>query len=240
MSPGGTGDGTGMTPSGTPPDPPTPAAGSPAERLRRVALELAGMAQTGLAFSSGRYDVQRYARMRELAADVLAVLADTDPAALVDALSGEHGYATPKLDVRGALFDERHRVLLVREAVDGRWTLPGGWADVLDTPRAAVEREFAEEAGLAVTARRMAALWDGAVSNGHLARGVPVHIWKVFFLCERADSAAPEAGRDGETTDVGFFGLDELPALSTGRVTEAQLAALLDRHLDPSLPPAAD
>jgi len=152
----------------------------------------------------------------------------------------DRGYATPHLDVRGALFDG-DRILLVREASDGKWTLPGGWADPLDRPRAAVEREFAEEAGLAVRAVRLAAVWDGMISNAHRASGAPFHIWKLFFLCERLEpGAVPEAGRDGETTDVGFFAVDDLPELSTRRTTAEQLRQLLAHHRDPSLPPTSD
>lgn len=212
----------------------------PAERLRRVGLELAGLAQTGLAFATDRYDVQRYGRLRELSAEILATLDSSDPAALVSVLELDGGYATPHVDVRGALFDG-DRVLLVREASDGGWTLPGGWADPLDSPRAAVEREFAEEAGLAVRADRLAGVWDGSVSNGHGTAGPPFHIWKLFYLCVATDpEAAPRAGLDGETTDVGYFSVDDLPPLSTRRVNADQLRELRTRHRDPALPPVSD
>lgn len=216
--------------------------GGPGAALRTVAVEMAAHAQTGLTYATTPYDIKRYTRLRELAAQVLATLAHADPADLVTTLDRHHdGYATPKVDVRGALFDDGRRVLLVREVSDERWTLPGGWADVLDTPRTAVEREFAEEAGLSVRAVRLAGVWDGMVSNGHRTGGPPFHIWKLFFLCEPVDPAAwPEAGRDGETSDVGFFDLADLPPLSTRRASADQLHALRDRHDDLALPPYAD
>ena len=130
------------------------------------------------------------------------------------------------------------RVLLVREKRDGGWTLPGGWADALDLPSAAVEREFAEEAGLTVRAARLAAVHDGFRHNGHPPG--PWHIYKLLFLVERTDEAEPVAGLDGETTDVGFFDLDDLPPLSTRRTTVEQLRLLRDRHRDPTLPAAFD
>lgn len=213
---------------------------APAELLRRAGVELAGLAQTGLAFGSDRYDLARYTRLRELSAQILAALDGSDPAALVARLELDGGYATPHVDVRGALF-AGDRVLLVREASDGRWTLPGGWADPMDTPRAAVEREFAEEAGLPVRAERLVGVRDGSVSNGHAAGGPPFHIWKLFYLCVPVDpDAAPQAGLDGETTDVGYFTVEELPPLSTRRTTEAQLRDLLARHRDPAVPPFSD
>jgi ADP-ribose pyrophosphatase YjhB (NUDIX family) len=143
------------------------------------------------------------------------------------------------VDVRGALFDETGQVLLVREQRDGRWTLPGGWADALDPPATAAEREFAEEAGLAVRATRLAAIHDGAKHNGHGAS--PWHIYKLFFLVAQVDQAQqPVAGLDGETTDVGYFPLDRLPDLSTRRCTTDQLRLMAAHHTDPSLPAAFD
>lgn len=219
----------------------------PADRLRQVALELASMAQTGLAFASDQYDLKRYRRMRELSAELLTDFVDTDPAALVSQLELDGGYATPHLDVRGILVEDG-KILLVRETLDGRWTLPGGWADVLDTPRGAIEREFAEEAGLAIRATRVAFVHDGTVHNGHLRRGPIFHIWKLFFVCERAPDdadrqAEPLAGLDGETTEVAYFGPDELPPrseLSLGRVTAEQLALAFASVADPSRPAEAD
>lgn len=213
---------------------------SSAEQLRRMGLELAAMSQTGLAFAHDRYDISRYERLREISAELLGLLADEPAEPIAAALELDSGYATPHLDVRGALF-KGERVLLVREASDGGWTLPGGWADPLDRPRAAIEREFAEEAGLAVEAVRLAAVWDGMVSNGHRVGGHAFHIWKLAYLCEPTDpDAVPRAGLDGETTDVDFFDLDELPQLSTRRTTEAQLRALRERHRDAALPPYSD
>lgn len=211
----------------------------PGERLHALAIELAAMAQNGLNYATDRYDLARYRRLQAAAADILALLAGGDAAELRSALAGEAGHATPKVDVRGALFDDAGRVLLVREKRDGRWTLPGGWADALDPPATAAEREFAEEAGLAVRATRLAAVHDGSRHNGH--GGSPWHIYKLFFLVEQVDPAQqPVAGLDEETTDVDFFALDRLPDLSTRRTTIEQLRLMWTHHIDPTLPTAFD
>lgn len=198
------------------------------------------MAQNGLNYSQDRYDLARARRMRELSGDLFALLSDGGVGAesFQRALEAEAGHATPKVDVRGALFDDADRVLLVREARDGGWTLPGGWADAMDTPTAACEREFLEEAGLRVRVTRLGALHDGSRRNAHGA--TPWHIYKLFFLVERLDDAEPTAGLDGETTGVGFFSCDELPDLSTRRTTVDQLRSLLARHHDPTLPTDLD
>jgi ADP-ribose pyrophosphatase YjhB (NUDIX family) len=210
----------------------------PGQQLHAIAVELAAMAQNGLTYATDRYDLARYQRLRAAAADILAVLGRCDAGELHSALAAERGHATPKVDVRGGLFDGTGRVLLVRERRDGRWTLPGGWADALDAPAVAVEREFAEEAGLAVRATRLVAVHDGSRRNGHGAS--PWHIYKLFFAVERRDDADPVAGLDGETTEVGFFPLDRLPALSTRRCTTEQLRLLATYHADPLLPASFD
>jgi ADP-ribose pyrophosphatase YjhB (NUDIX family) len=208
-------------------------------RLHTLAIELAAMAQNGLNYATDRYEVARYQRLRAAAADILALLADGDTGEFRSALAAEGGHATPKIDVRGALFDDAGRVLLVQEKRDGCWTLPGGWADALDPPARAVEREFAEEAGLTVRAARLAAVHDGSRHNGHGAS--PWHIYKLFFVVERVnEQERPVAGLDDETTDVGFFAPDRLPALSTRRCTADQLRLMWTYHTDPSLPAAFD
>lgn len=197
------------------------------------------MAQNGLNYATDRYEVARYQRLQAATAEILALLADGDAGEYRAALAAEAGHATPKVDVRGALFDGAGRVLLVREKRDGLWTLPGGWADALDGPAQAVEREFAEEAGLTVRAVRLAAVHDGSRHNGHGAS--PWHIYKLFFMVERLNEhEQPVAGLDDETTDVGFFTADRLPGLSTRRTTVDQLRLLWTHHGDPSLPTVFD
>ncbi|QSB12566.1 NUDIX hydrolase N-terminal domain-containing protein [Natronosporangium hydrolyticum] len=208
-------------------------------RLHELAVELAAMAQNGLNYATDRYDRARYEQLRSTAAEILAMLSQGDPAQLRSALAAEAGHATPKVDVRGALFDTAGRVLLVQEKRDGLWTLPGGWADAMDPPATAVVREFAEEAGLTVRPLRLAAVHDGSARNGHGAS--PWHIYKLFFLVEQLDPGqTPTAGLDEETTDVGFFDLDALPELSTRRTTVEQLQLMRAHHADPTLPTAFD
>lgn len=193
------------------------------------------MAQNGLHYATDRYDRGRYDRMQGVASELLAMLDEGDPAALRSTLAAEAGHATPKVDVRGALFDQAGRILLVQETQDGKWTLPGGYADALDAPGNAVEREFGEEAGLQVRADRLVAVHDGSRRNGHGAS--PWHIYKMFFLVQQVHpEQQPTAGLDEETTDVGFFTLDELPPLSLRRTTVAQVTTVQAHHADTSLP----
>lgn len=199
------------------------------ERAKR----LQAIAQTGLAYVRDPYDRERYEAVRDIAAAMIADGAGVELQALAGLFAAESGYATPKVDVRAAVFRDE-RILLVKERSDGLWTVPGGWADVGDSPRAAVEREVVEESGFEVRAVKLAAVYD---RNRHGHTPHLFHIWKLFFVCEIiGGSPRPSV----ETEAAGFFALDDLPALSTERVTSRQIAQMLEHHRHPERPTAFD
>ena len=195
------------------------------------ARRLQALAQTGLTYASDPYDIERYEALRRIAAE----MAGTNPAeaaALEEAFAQETGYATPKVDVRGVVFDAEGRMLLVRERSDGKWTLPGGWADVGVSPSENVEREIFEEAGFQTRTTKLLAVYDRRL-HGHPA--MLYHVYKMFFLCEITGGEAA-AGGTTETDGVAFFAPGEIPPLSTGRVTAAQLDRFFEHRLQPDLP----
>jgi ADP-ribose pyrophosphatase YjhB (NUDIX family) len=194
-----------------------------------VGRELKAIAQIGLTFSQDAFDRQRYERIRELSATLIAKGSDGNAAEMLELFQREVGYATPKVDVRGAAFREG-RVLMVREVSDGGWTLPGGWADVNQTAAECVIREIAEESGFQARALKLAAVHDYRKRNRlrHIDS-----IYKMFFICELVGGTARPSH---ETSDVGFFSRSELPMLSVGRTT-AQQVELMFRHAErPDLP----
>jgi ADP-ribose pyrophosphatase YjhB (NUDIX family) len=201
----------------------------PPANLLEWARKVQAIAQNGLTFTKDPFDRERYTELSQLVAQLLAQELKIPTTVTHKFWEGEAGYATPKVDVRGAVFDA-DRVLMVRERSDGRWTLPGGWVDVNDAPAAAVEREIREESGYQARAVKLAALVD---KNRHPHPPSLHHIYKLFFLCERTGGAA--AASD-ETDAVEFFPVTALPELSTGRVLASQIARLYQHHLDPSLP----
>ena len=194
--------------------------------------EMQAIAQTGLAFDPPRYDRERYEALRDLASAIMAAHTETPAERIKDLFAGESGYATPKVDVRGAAFDRENRLLMVREVADaGRWTLPGGWADVNLTPAENVVKEMREESGFAVRVRKLAAAWD-RTRQGH-ANGV-FSCCKLFFLCEVTGGTATTSA---ETSDVQWFAEDALPDdLSLGRVLPGQLRRMFAHARDPGLP----
>jgi ADP-ribose pyrophosphatase YjhB (NUDIX family) len=184
------------------------------------AKRLQAIASTGLNFCRDEFDRERFAEVAEIANEMLASIGSV-PIERIPGLVSDFakGYATPKVDVRGAVIEEDH-VLLVRERSDGRWTLPGGFADVGLSAAQNVEKEIREEAGLTVAARHLYGVRHKAKAPYEPdARD----FYKMFFLCERADTASPAAG--AETSDARFFRSDRLPELSRGRVLESDIEA---------------
>ncbi|HEX7390026.1 MAG TPA: NUDIX hydrolase [Acidiphilium sp.] len=196
------------------------------------ARELQAIAQTGLAFTRDPYDRERYETIRQLSARIFTSHTDMPFEHIVGLFTGETGYATPKVDVRAAVFDDRDRLLMVREtADDGRWTLPGGWADVNITPAENVAKEVREESGYTVAVTKLAAVWD-RTKQGHPDR--VFSCCKMFFLCELNRGAAATSL---ETSEIGWFSEDTVPDdLSTGRVLPHQVRLMFEHHRNPDLP----
>jgi ADP-ribose pyrophosphatase YjhB (NUDIX family) len=190
---------------------------------------LQAVAQSGLTYAKDPYDVERYEQVRVIAAEIAASHSEAPANRIYDLFAGELGYATPKLDIRALVLEEKGDVLLVKEKEDGRWTLPGGWVDVGESPSEAVEREVEEESGYRVHAVRLLALWD---RNKHPHPPMPFHVYKVCFLCELL-SGDPLAAST-ETEEVGFFAKDALPELSLKRVMPQQIERLIELAADHS------
>jgi ADP-ribose pyrophosphatase YjhB (NUDIX family) len=200
------------------------------------AREIQALAQTGLAYTRDQYDRERYQRLSALASEIMAKHTGMEVSHFEMLFAQQAGYATPKVDVRGAVFRD-DRILLVRETMDeNRWTLPGGWADVNQSPADAIVKEVREESGLEVRACKLAAVWDRA-RHAHEPT-YPFHIWKLFFLCEII-GGEPQSGL--ETSEVAFFAEHELPAeLSTSRVLLPQLKRMFEHMRRPELPTEFD
>jgi ADP-ribose pyrophosphatase YjhB (NUDIX family) len=199
------------------------------ETLIDWARKVQAIAQNGLAFTQDPFDKERYTQLTDLVASILSSELTIPLAQAKGFWEGDAGYATPKVDVRGGIF-ENDRVLLVRERSDGRWTLPGGWVDINDSPSGAVAREIFEESGYRARAVKLAALLD---KRRHPHPPGIHHIYKLFFLCERLGG---EPTVSSETDAVQFFPVQSLPELSTGRVLASQIARLYQHRLHPELP----
>ncbi|HNT76813.1 MAG TPA: NUDIX hydrolase [Anaerolineae bacterium] len=198
------------------------------------ARALRALAQAGLTYTENPFDKERYVAIQEIAAEMMATGAEADLTTVHDLFAEQAGYETPKVDVRGVVFRD-DRLLLVRELQDGgRWTLPGGWADINEPPSTAVAREVWEESGYETRAVKLLLLYDRD-RHGH-----PPHafsIYKLFFLCELLGG---EPSDSHETGGADFFAEDAIPDLSISRVTPKEIARLFEHHRHPEWPTEFD
>ena len=195
------------------------------------AREIQAIGQTGLFFHPNDFDHGRYHRIIEIAAEIFAKQSGIPERELLADFFDQTGYATPKVDVRGAVFQD-HRILLVKEHSDGRWSMPGGYADVNEAPSAMVEREIREEAGLFTRAVRFIGVYE---TNHEKSPLTVFHAYKLVFLCDVVDGKLTTSN---ETDDVDFFSMNDLPALSELRTMPRMIQdafAAVDNLLLPSV-----
>ena len=202
-------------------------------RWLQWAREIQAVSQTGLTYASSEYETQRYKRLTEIAAEIVQEHAGLPKERLLQDFAAQPGYATPKVDVRGAVVRDG-QILLVQERVDGQWCMPGGWADVGDLPSEMVVREVWEESGFHVVPRKVVGVYD-ANRNGRPLE--LYHAYKLVFLC---DLSGGEARPSDETLDVRFFPFDDLPPLSLGRTHPRHLDEVHAHLRDPDRPAAFD
>ncbi len=197
------------------------------------AREIQSLSQTGLTYSDNDYQTQRYRRLMEIAAEIVQSHTRLPKEPVLKNFLMQPGYATPKVDVRGAVI-RNGEILLVQERSDQRWCMPGGWADVGELPSEMVVREVWEESGFKVEARKVVGVYDANRS------GIPLefyHAYKIVFLCEIIGG---EARPSDETLAVDFFGFDNLPPLSSERTNERHLLEVSAHLQDRNRPAAFD
>ena len=193
------------------------------------AREIQQLCQTGLAFSESEYDSQRYKRLTEIAAEIVATHSDICKKELTENFLAHPGYATPKVDIRAAIV-ENNKILLVQEKMDNKWAMPGGWADVGESPVNAIIRETKEESGLDVVPNKIIGVYDANRDGRPLEL---FHAYKIVFLCEKLGGNLKISS---ETIAVDYFKFNALPKLSTARTNKKHLTDVLAHINKPSLP----
>lgn len=173
------------------------------EKWLKWAIEIQGLAQSGLAYTTNVYDIERYERLREISAEMIEEKSNINLEKVKDLFCKETGYQTPKIDTRAAIFKD-NKILLVHEN-NGTWSLPGGWCDVLESVKSNTIKEVKEEAGLDVKATKIIAVQD---RNKHNRPIYAYGICKIFVMCEIIGGEFKE---NIETTEMKYFALDELP-----------------------------
>lgn len=174
------------------------------------AIEIQSIAQCGLTYTKDVYDKERYEQLRNIASEMLSYKTDIPVDKIQNLFCNEEGYQTPKLDTRAAIF-KGEKILLVHER-NGKWSLPGGWVDVLESIESNTIKEVKEESGLDVVAKKVIAIQD---RNKHNTPPYPYGVCKVFVECEIIGGEFKE---NIETTEIGYFSLDNLPILSEEKI----------------------
>ena len=196
------------------------------------AQEIFSLSQSGITYSGNPYDIERYKRLQEITAEIIASQSEIPKEAAQDSFSMQAGYITPKVDVRGAVIHEG-KILLIQERADGQWAMPGGWADLGDSPATVAEREVWEESGYRVKAEKVVAVIDA----NRIHPMEFYHAYKLIFLCRLVEG---EPRTSYETLAVDFFDPNHLPPLSSYRTNESMLQEVFAHVEDPERPTAFD
>jgi len=194
------------------------------------AREIYSLTQSGLTYCQNEYDLDRYRRLQEISAEMLASQSDLEKAAILESFSMQSGYATPKVDVRGAVIRDG-KILLVQERADNCWAMPGGWADLGDSPAEMAVREVREESGMEVKVTKLIAVYDA----NRIQPFEFYHAYKIMFLCEILGG---ELTPSYETLAVDFFDPENLPPLSKYRTSEAMIREAYAHIAEPGRPAA--
>jgi len=196
------------------------------------AREIFSLSQAGLAYSQNEFDIERYKRLQEITAEMLESQSELSKESVLESFSMQAGYATPKIDVRGAVIRD-NKILLIQERSDGRWAMPGGWADLGNAPASVAEREVWEESGYHVKAEKVIAVIDA----NRIEPMEFYHAFKIIFLCTLT-GGEPQVSH--ETMAVDFFDLNDLPPLSLYRTNASMLQEVFAHIQDPNRRTAFD
>lgn len=190
------------------------------------AMEIQSIAQCGLTYTKDIYDIERFNRLRDISVEMLSYKTDISTDKVKDLFCNESGYQTPKLDTRAAIFKDG-KILLVHEN-NGTWSLPGGWVDIMESIKSNTEKEVKEESGLDVRAVKIIAVQD---RNRHNSPPYAYGVCKVFVLCELLGGHFTS---NTETTETGYFSIDELPVLADEKCNKNQIEMCFNAFRNPA------
>lgn len=193
------------------------------------AKQLQSIAQAGRTYSKDVYDLERFDMISNISVEIMEEYTNLDGKTIKEMFASETGYATPKVDIRAAVFRE-NKILMVREKKEGDWSLPGGWADIGFTPSEVAVKEVKEESGFDVIPKKLIAVFD---KKCHPHPPSLYHVYKICIQCEII-GGQPEAGI--ETNAVEFFAENELPTLSIARNTASQIELAFKHLYNPEEP----
>ena len=192
-----------------------------------MAKRVQAIARIGLTYNTNGYDIERYSELEAISYRMMQLLIDQPMEAIKGFYMNNKEYPTPKTDIRAVVFNERHEILMVKEMIDGRWSLPGGWADIGHTPREVAVKEAAEETGLIVVPKRLLAVLDKRM---HAHPPQLEYVYKYFIECV---AEGGELIRAHDMHEAAYFPQHHIPPLSEDRITASQIDLMFEYHYNP-------
>lgn len=190
--------------------------------LLTLIKRIQALSEIGQHYAESDYDLDRYTEIEKIAVEMISLIANLDVQTISMHITEKNAYRTPKVDVRAVVFNENDEILMVKEQIDGKWSLPGGWADVGFTPAEIAVKETSEEAGMKVRAVKILAIFD---KKCHPHPPDLYYAYKIFIECQPLNTMLKTGY---ETSDAGFYSLEELPELSTPRNTRDQIELMFN------------
>ncbi|WP_132051384.1 NUDIX hydrolase N-terminal domain-containing protein [Pseudocnuella soli] len=185
--------------------------------------KLKAIADVGLLYAKNDYDKERYQELQEMSHRLLSGVSGHDMEIIKSIFPAAADYPTAKVDIRGLAISPENEILLVRESLDGKWSLPGGWADVGCSPKETIIKEFREETGLSVAVKALLAVFD---KRFHAHPPQPFHVYKMVFYCELTSF---KFAKGFDVLDIQYFAIDRLPELSEDRILKSQIELLYQK-----------
>ena len=183
------------------------------------------LAETGLIYARSEYDIERYKEQVQISLRLLSSLSGYSLEELHFNFPLSKDYPTAKVDIRCFILSSEKKILLVRESIDGKWSLPGGWGDIGYSPKETAIKECLEETGLDVEVKALLAVFDKKM---HPHPFEPFYVYKMVFLCE---AVSIEIKKCWDVLDVQYFDITDLPELSENRILKSQLKLVYQKVL---------
>jgi ADP-ribose pyrophosphatase YjhB (NUDIX family) len=207
---------------------------SAAQQILDYAKRLKAISHLGLTYGGNEYDMERYHELEQISLEMMQLLTEQPLDALTGYYHHKKEYITPKVDIRAVIFNDKQEILLVREKADGKWSLPGGWADIGQSPKEVAVKESLEETGFTVEATKLLAVLD---KRCHPHPPQLDYVYKMFIQC---NILSGEYTQVFDILDIGFFAADAIPDLSLDRVLPSHISLMFDYLADPDKPTTLD
>ncbi len=185
--------------------------------------KLKNIADLGLLYANDEYDRERYTELHAISLNLMSRLTDTPLSKMTDFYAPITDYPTPKVDIRALVLNRDNQILLAQERSDGRWSLPGGWADIGLTAREVAAKEVLEETGLTVSPTRLLAIFD---KKCHPHPPQAYYVYKFVILCSFISGDLRPAH---DILDARYFNINDLPPLSENRILKSQIELVFQK-----------